>query len=107
MVDYVNFLLRCDSFDGCSLTQTLQLYRGISDLLISLIEESAPEAFKVAKVSTISRSPRSPKDRPSKSSKLILSLILSWHDVKPVKLCRLYYTRVAATYMYVYMCMHV
>ena len=50
VIDYINFLLRTESFDGCAVQITLQLFRTISDLLISMIEESGPDAIKVAKV---------------------------------------------------------
>lgn len=52
VIDYINFILRTDTFEGCSLSDTLKLYKSIADLLIAMTEESSPEAFRVAKVYT-------------------------------------------------------
>ncbi len=50
IIDYINFILRVGRFADCDPNQVISLKTAIGTLLRSLIEESGPEAFLVAKV---------------------------------------------------------
>ncbi len=50
IVDYTNFVLRMNHFEGCDFQQVIKLKMGIGVLLRAMVEESSPEAFIVAKV---------------------------------------------------------
>ncbi|CAH1798283.1 unnamed protein product [Owenia fusiformis] len=49
VIDYINFILRAGSFEDCDPSQVLELNAVIGNLLVSLIEENSPEAYRVAK----------------------------------------------------------
>ncbi|KAK2156153.1 hypothetical protein LSH36_220g02042 [Paralvinella palmiformis] len=50
IIDCVNYILKQSSWDGCSSRSVLNLKKGVSKLLMSLIEENSPSALKVAMV---------------------------------------------------------